>query len=185
MTRATDLPVEARAFLDALAVGESGGADDDGAYSILFGGGHFIYGSEGELTVLSKAQGLPRTFWPPAYGWPRFPQWHGVWLHGVPTHAAGRYQFEPATWRDVAGRIALPDFSPVSQDHAAWLLACEVYHRKGADPVATGGGLLAALQIAATPEILDVVAALKTTWTSLSAATFPARYRAALAKLIK
>jgi lysozyme len=145
MTVATDLPPQARAFLDALAIGESGGASDDAAYSVLFGGSHF-----------------PIPPWPTT-----FPQWDGVSLHGVRTHAAGRYQFEPATWRGLQAQLHLPDFSPASQDRAAWALACQVRH-----------GLLAEL---VAGELDGIATALHSTWTSLSEETFAERYTAALA----
>ena len=151
MTRATNLPVEARAFLDALAVGESGGKDDDAAYTVLFGGAHF---------------NVENNAWPTA-----FPVWPGVWIGGVPTHAAGRYQFEPATWRAQQGRLSLPDFSPVSQDIAAWNLAERVYG-------VYGGTLADDLAGNAT----YVAIRLRSTWTSLSPNTFPDRYRVALAR---
>lgn len=150
MTIATDLPNEARAFLDALAVGESGGASDDAAYSVLFGGSHFA---------------APP--WPAA-----FPVWAGEEIGGSMTHAAGRYQFEPATWREQQQRLTLSDFSPVSQDHAAWDLAQRVYPND----------LLAVLR--GQPQFWGEVAnALHSTWTSLNEATFSERYSAALAAL--
>jgi muramidase (phage lysozyme) len=149
MTRATDLPKEARAFLDALAFGESGGADDDAAYTIYFGGSHF--------TLLNHEPEWPVDF----------PQWHGVWIGGLPTHAAGRYQFEPATWRGLGGG----SFDPVSQDHKAWQLARQNY--------IGGSGILLSDLVAQSVAIET----LQPTWTSLSAATFPKRYAAALAKL--
>ena len=142
VTRSVDLPREARAFLDAVAVGESGGADDDAAYSVVFGGGHF---------------GLP---WPPG-----FPEWGGVRVGDSMTHAAGRYQFEPATWRGLGGG----SFDPENQDGRAWQLAGEVKP-----------ALLARL----VSDSLDGLAtALQSTWTSLSEDTFPERYRAALEKI--
>lgn len=49
---------------------------------------------------------------------------------GRPTHAAGRYQFEPATWDMQAKRLGLRDFSPASQDAAAWDLASRTYQAK-------------------------------------------------------
>ena len=147
LTRSVDLPKEARAFLDAVAVGESGGADDDAAYSVVFGGGHFA---------------LP---WPPG-----FPEWGGVRVGGVMTHAAGRYQFEPATWRGLGGG----SFAPENQDGRAWQLACEVYRR------VTGNQLLDMLE---ANDLRGIAEALRSTWTSLSEDTFPARYLAALEKL--
>lgn len=151
MTRSVDLPKEARAFLDALAVGESGGKDDDAAYTIYFGGSHF--------------HAPP---WPAA-----FPNWDGVRVGGSMTHAAGRYQFEPATWRQQQAKLKLPDFSPASQDHAAWDLAAAVYHYR------ENTSLLGVLQ---AKELSGVASALHSTWTSLNEATLYKRYEAALAK---
>jgi muramidase (phage lysozyme) len=153
VTRATDLPQEARAFLDALAVGESSASDDDAAYSILFGGGHFEA--------------------PP---WPEgFPQWSGRVYNGWMTHAAGRYQDEPQTWRQQQEKLGLPDFSPESQDKANWDLAETVYHAR------TSKQLLAQL---VAKELSGIAGQLHSTWTSLSEETFPERYTAALSAII-
>lgn len=154
MTRATDLPKEARAFLDALAIGESGGADDDNAYSILFGGDHF--------SVLDPTQ-------PNITTWPDdFPIWNGYWIRGIPTHAAGRYQFEPRTWAGLGGG----SFDPVHQDHMAWVLACQV--------MVTLPGVL----IAPTDgELQSIANRLHSTWTSLNPNTFSTRYRACLSAI--
>jgi muramidase (phage lysozyme) len=140
-----------KAFLDALARGESEPASapyGDG-YTILFGGGRFTDFSE-------------------------FPDWDGVRFGGSMTHAAGRYQFEPATWDECAARLRLPDFSPASQDAAAWDLAKRVYWRR------KGSNLEVALAAGTTAALAGVAAVLHSTWTSLSAAKFPRRYRAAL-----
>lgn len=149
MAVATDLPREARAFLDALAVGESGGDDDP--YHVLYGFGHFD-----ETTPLM----------PGYYG---FPEWPGK----DNSRAAGRYQFEPATWRATAASFdgETPDFRlPVWQDRAAWALAQGDYHAR------TGRGLFADLAL----RPLHVFFSLHATWPSLND-QFPARYAAALA----
>lgn len=52
------------------------------------------------------------------------------------TTAAGRYQFLSSTWDDEAKRLGLRDFSPTSQDAAAWDLASRTYQN------ATGESLL-------------------------------------------
>lgn len=141
---AADFARPIQAFLVALSFGES--ENDPLDYTELCGGGHFE-------------------------GFAAFPQWAGV---GDPiSHAAGRYQFEPATWRDMQTRLSLPDFSPTSQDHAAWALASEVYQR------VTGRVLLADLQ---ADELASVAPALRSTWTSVNG-EFPARYHGALAAL--
>lgn len=63
------------------------------------------------------------------YGYARFtnfsafPMWAGVMVNGTMTHAAGAYQFEPATWAAAQAQTMVPDFSPAAQDIAAlWLL---------------------------------------------------------------
>jgi hypothetical protein len=49
-----------------------------------------------------------------------FPIWSG-WTppSGRISHAAGKYQFEPATWALYAARLGISDFSPHSQDAVA------------------------------------------------------------------
>jgi muramidase (phage lysozyme) len=142
-----------RAFLDALAAGESdpsAKAEGISPYFILYGGGSFEH--------------LARTV-------TGFPLWSGR----DNSHAAGRFQFEPRTWAEQAHKLGLTDFSPESQDAAAWDLAATVYHH-----VTGGGDLLADLiadDLASIPDVL------RSTWTSLSNATFPERYHAALAAI--
>lgn len=139
-----------RAFLDAVAAGESDPmAKREGIspYFILYGGGSFEH--------------LRR-------------DWHGfpLWAGKDNSHAAGRYQFEPRTWEGQAAKLGLRDFSPTSQDVAAWDLAATVYgHRSGRKLL---NDLLA-------DDLGDVAAYLQSTWRSLSGATFAERYRAALA----
>src|SRR5260221_5544637 len=45
-----------------------------------------------------------------------FPLWDGTMGPKGQTHAAGAYQFEPATWRQYAEPLGIHDFSPESQD---------------------------------------------------------------------
>lgn len=48
-----------------------------------------------------------------------FPQWKGF----KGSHAAGAYQFEPATWEWITSHTGVTDFSPIAQDiNALWLL---------------------------------------------------------------
>ena len=93
-----------------------------------------------------------------------FPKWNG-WRN---SHAAGRYQFEPATWHEVAGALGLKDFSPGSQDQGAWHLAQEVYKSF------EGRDLLSDLRAGKLWSLTD----LDQTWTSINAA-IGERYRGA------
>jgi hypothetical protein len=163
MPRAKDLPDYARAFLDAVAVGESGGASDDAAHSVLFGGSHFLWDGNA-LTIVPVGTPIgPATAWPPT-----FPNWAGVWINGLPTHAAGRYQFEPRTYAGLGGG----PFDPVSQDHRAWALAVQAMPSL---PTGLQSGNPAALS--------GIASTLKSQWSSLDPATFPTRYTTALGAL--
>jgi muramidase (phage lysozyme) len=123
-------------FLSHIAGGESGGTDP---YNELYGGG--------------SAKGLPTD----ATG---FPQWAGKMGPAGISHAAGRYQFEPATWHAEASKLGLHDFSPASQDAAAWDLAKGDYAKR------TGRDLEADLAAGDKSAAIDAV--LRPTWTSLS-----------------
>ena len=46
---------------------------------------------------------------------------------GRPTSAAGLYQLEQGTWDEQKRKLKLPDFTPASQDAAAWDLAQSRY----------------------------------------------------------
>ena len=93
MTYEFDPTPAERSILGQIRVNQS-----NGKYNILFGGESF----EDFVT---------------------FPVWSGRRWHGHLTHAAGAYQFEPATWAWVAEQAGLSDFTPESQDIGAlWLL---------------------------------------------------------------
>lgn len=96
--------VEQRRFLAALRAGEGG---DD--YWIGFGG--------------SNLKSAPRD----RYG---FPQWAGKVTREGPTHAAGAYQFQPRTWRNIADKYNLNFANPFDQDQGAWYNAQERYARE-------------------------------------------------------
>lgn len=147
MARAADLSADARAFLDALAIGESAAADDDATYAMLYGG---------------EAIDAPP--------WLGFPDWDGVKVGESMTHAAGRYQFEPATYDSMCALAGIvePTFAPEEQDRLAWLDACHVYRRK------TGKHLATALLDGRNHA--DIAVTLHSEWTSLSAATFGERF---------
>ncbi len=156
---AANLPREARALLDAIAQGESDPvAEREGIspYLILVGGGSF--------------EGMPNRA-----GYNGFPEWSGKEFSTGISHAAGRYQFEPATWRGIVRRFpaGIPDFrNPNDQDWGAWFLAQQDYSARA------GRSLLADLKL---QNLNDIAETLRPTWTSLSNDTFPDRYTEALA----
>jgi muramidase (phage lysozyme) len=123
-----------KTFLQNLSAGESGGD-----YGVKFGEspGH------GSITDFSQ-----------------FPQWAGVTLpDGSVTHGAGRYQFQPGTWAAAAAALGLHDFSPGSQDRAAWWLAAKTYREK------TGRNLQADIQSGGHQA--QIANALQSVWTSM------------------
>ena len=151
---AANLPREARALLDAIAQGESDPTarrEGISPYVILYGGGSF--------------EGMPDR-----EGYNGFPDWPGK----DNSHAAGRYQFEPATWKSIVADFpaGTPNFrNPGDQDWGAWFLAQRDFESRAGAP------LLGQLQAGVTQHIGGT---LQSTWTSLSDSTFPGRYTAAL-----
>jgi len=113
----TTLPTEAKAFLDTLARYE---ARD---YDIIVGEG--MYGAPARLTDYSK-----------------HPNVIGMKTVAGPSTAAGRYQFLFSTWQDLQKKYPgqFKDFSPLTQDRAAWRYAQDVYRQR------TGQDLFQALQ---------------------------------------
>lgn len=100
----TSLPPHARAFLNAISVGESGGA-----YNVR-------YTPNGGATF--DETGLhPRIYEPTK--------------SGDKSSAAGRYQFVASTWDDIAGPDV--PFTRENQDFYAWELAKRNYNRDGRD----------------------------------------------------
>lgn len=79
--------------------------------------------------------------------------------------AAGRYQFMPDTWADEAKRLGLKDFSPRSQDAAAWDLAQRVYTRRT--------GRLLADDLKDPSKQGAIAGVLSGTWTSLPGGSQP------------
>lgn len=129
-----NIPVHGRALLDTIASTE---ASD---YNIMYGNRRF-----------SSYADHPR-------------QYHRIVSGpnvGKTTSAAGRYQFLASTWDAQAKRLGLKDFSPQSQDVAAWDLAKRTYKRN------TGGDLEADLRSGDPSKIAAAGRALNRTWTSL------------------
>jgi muramidase (phage lysozyme) len=119
-----------------------------GDYNVLYGGGHFA-GSQ-------------------------FPQWEGK----DNSHAAGAYQFQPATFAGVQReRPDIKDFSPANQDRAAWTLAQTDYHRR------TGRDLTVDLKDPKQAE--NIARVLQPTWTSTNAPGWAAELQANLARANK
>jgi muramidase (phage lysozyme) len=127
----SDIPPEGRALLDTIAGTESPG------YDVIYGGQRFTDFSKHPNIAVEIRSGPNR---------------------GKFSTAAGRYQFLFSTWADLQEELGLPDFSPTSQDKAAWHLAQKVYENK------EGRDLLADLR---NGNLDDVGPALHSTWTSL------------------
>ncbi len=99
-TVGNEIPPEGRALLDTIAGTESPG------YDVLYGGRRFTDFSRHPNIAVPITSGPNR---------------------GRTSTAAGRYQFLFSTWTDQQRQLNLPDFSPQSQDKAAWHLAQTVY----------------------------------------------------------
>jgi muramidase (phage lysozyme) len=131
MTVSKEIPAEGRALLDTVAT------DEANSYNVIFGGRRFTDFSHHPNIAVPITSGPNK---------------------GKTSTAAGRYQFLFSTWTGLQEELDLPDFSPASQDKAAWHLAQTVY-RKQEDR-----DLLSDLENG----IFDKVApALHNTWTSL------------------
>lgn len=102
-TASTDMAPEQRAFLDAIAGGESPD------YATVYGGQRFT-----DFTDHPRIA-VPITSGPNA---------------GKTSSAAGRYQFLGSTWDNEKTLGSLPDFSAKSQDVGAWNLAARTYTSK-------------------------------------------------------
>lgn len=84
-----------------------------------------------------------------------FPLWSGT----GDSHAAGAYQFQPGTWRELAAKYGFDFSSHSDQDAAAWIKADETYKAK------TQGGDLK--QAIANGDVTSIKNALGSTWTSI------------------
>lgn len=136
----TNLTPQARGLLDTIAAGEAR------SYQSLYG----------------DSASHPNQFSDNS----RFPQWGGAMVNGQPTHAAGRYQFEPATWAEAAAATGHLDMSPASQDQNAWWLAQRDYKKRT-------GRLLADDMKSNDPAVRSQIGnVLQPTWTSASGRRF-------------
>lgn len=120
-----------KAFLDAIAARESGGR-----FNVMYGGQTFSDYSR-HPGVYNTIQSGPN--------------------RGQKSSAAGGYQFLESTWNDQAKKLGLTDFSPQSQQLAAWDLAKTNYPGNLDAVLSTGNANDAAL----------AASKLHSTWTSL------------------
>jgi muramidase (phage lysozyme) len=129
------LPPEARRLLDVIAGVESPG------YDVLHGGSRFSgYGDHPRQPVEIK-KGPNK---------------------GKHSTAAGRYQFIGSTWDRAKAATGVKDFSPESQDIAAWWLAQEDYKSR------TGRDLLGDLRSGDPATLARVRGQLAPTWEGLA-----------------
>ena|GEM_PF-6853948 len=124
-----------KALLDTISGPESGGK-----YDVMYGGKRFADFSD-----------HPRQLFPIMSGPNK----------GKKSSAAGRYQFIRGTWDKQKADLGLKDFSPASQDAAAWDLASDTFKDK------TGQDLASVLQSGDPNAIAQVGKALSGVWTSL------------------
>lgn len=112
-----------------------------------------------------------------------FPDWPGATVDGAPTHAAGPWQAEPATYREIALLTGNAGFFPPDQIGNMWVLGVRDFGRRsppGAGPhgAKAGGDLLTALKAG---QFAEVSTALIATWPAGADQGFGERYTAALA----
>jgi muramidase (phage lysozyme) len=132
---ANDLSPEARGLLRAISPGESGGA-----YNVEYGGTTFDSYAD-HPNVAHRITSGPNA--------------------GKTSTAAGRYQMLYSTWLEAKNALGLKDFSPESQDKAAWWLAQRDYKKK------TGRDLQTDLKSGDEKIFNGIGPALSGTWTSL------------------
>lgn len=135
------VPTEGRALLDAIAGSESNYPGRD-PYKVIYGGGQ-----------ASDFADHPRQYVPIVSGPNK----------GLKTSAAGRYQYLGRSWDEAKNALGLPDFSPESQDKAAWWDAQRAYKKN------TGRDLMTDLTEAGNdPQKLNSIGrGISTWWTSL------------------
>lgn len=89
---------------------------------------------------------------------------------------AGRYQFKWSTWNTVKDKLDLPDFSPDSQDKAAWFLSKQLYKKS------TGGDL--ETDLTSGGHDAAIIRSLRSTWPSLPGGTQQVTDRATWDKVL-
>lgn len=131
-----DIPPEGLALLETIA-----GSESAGDYGVIYGGSQVSsYADHPRVNVVIKSG--PNK--------------------GKTSSAAGKYQFLGSTWDDAKDALGLKDFSPASQDRAAWWLAQRDYRDR-----TNGGDLLTALRSGKPSILANVAKKLAPTWTSL------------------
>ncbi|MGE0281209.1 MAG: glycoside hydrolase family protein [Rhizobiaceae bacterium] len=130
-----EMPMHRRALLNTISGPESGGD-----YDIVYGGGRFDDFSDHPRRAIPITSGPNK---------------------GKTSSAAGKYQFLGSTWDQYRDKLGLKDFSPGSQDRAAWELASDTYRNS------TGGDLDEVLQSGDPQAIANVGKVLNGVWTSL------------------
>ncbi|MFY9990830.1 MAG: hypothetical protein WAL40_07270 [Rhodoplanes sp.] len=140
-TVSRELPLEGRALLDTIAGSESAYPGRD-PYKVIYGG-----------RVAETLTDHPRQYFQIVAG-PNT---------GQKTSAAGRYQYLERSWDEASTALGLPDFSPASQDKAAFWEAQRTYRAK------TGRDLVTDIRDAnADPEKLALIGrGISSWWTSL------------------
>lgn len=154
----TSISPEARALLETIS-----GPESKGAYDVIYGGTKFNDFSAHPSQPIKIKTGPNK---------------------GKFSSAAGKYQFIEPTWNDIAKKAGLQDFSPESQDKAAWYLAQEEYKRD------TGRDLQSDLKAG---DLSRVPSSLRNQWTSMpggieqgiGSKAFGDSYNAALAAAAK
>jgi muramidase (phage lysozyme) len=141
-TADTSLPVEARALLDTIS-----GPESSGAYNVRYNG-------NGGTATFDNYAAHPNVAVTIPQGQPHA---------GETSTAAGRYQIVGSTWDPLQKKYGFGDFSPATQDQAAWHLAADTYNQK------TGRDLLADLQSGRTQ---DVASALHGQWATLNMGSY-------------
>jgi muramidase (phage lysozyme) len=116
------------------------GTESAGKYNVMYGGKRFTDYSDHPRRAFDIGSGPNR---------------------GKKSTAAGKYQFLSRTWDQYRDKLGLKDFSPKSQDAAAWALASDAYRQR------TGGDLAKALSSGDARQIAQAGKALSGTWTSL------------------